>query len=130
VRLDDRRLRENAKRPCPKCKRQKVSSQFKRDDPDGWCRNCRNSHRPPIVAPPEQTEPVAEIKLGPLRLMRVRLVGGMAALTCGRIEERSVRKAFVESATITIPLRVLPEVRAALTRLGRLQRKAERGRPK
>jgi hypothetical protein len=74
-----------------------------------------------VISPPSPLE--AEVKLGQQRIMRVRVVGGMVVLTSGRIEERSVRKAFLECATITIPFRILPEVRAALTRAARLAAK-------
>jgi hypothetical protein len=75
------------------------------------------------VEPPSLEVPLAEVKLGQQRIMRVRVLAGMVVLTSGRIEERQVSEVFVECATITIPFRLLPEVRAALTRAAHLQRK-------
>jgi hypothetical protein len=82
-------------------------------DPDGWCRRCRSHF---VAERLSLAAPLAEIKLGQQRIMRVRVVGGMVVLTSGRIEARNVSEVFVECASITIPFRVLPEVRAALTR--------------
>lgn len=118
------RWRAGSKHECPQCHKKQIASQFKRDDPDGWCRACRGNWRPPMNTPPPPSSLKAEIKLGEQRVLRVRVVGGVAVLTSGRFEKRQVSEVFLECATITLPFRVLPEVRAALTRAGRLQRKA------
>jgi hypothetical protein len=124
VSADDNRFGPRKdKRRCPRCGRDKLPQAFsaKFRDPDGWCRSCR---RTPLPFVSSSSSDAVEIKLGQQRIMRVRVVGGMVVLTSGRIEARQVSEVFIECATITIPFRVLPEVRAAMTRAARFQRKA------
>jgi hypothetical protein len=53
----------------------------------------------------------------------------MVVLTSGRNEARSESQAFVAAGMLTIPFRALPEVRAALAKLARMDRKADRSPP-
>jgi hypothetical protein len=95
-----------------------------------------------VVSPEPLASLVAQIKIGESRALRVRVLGGVIALTTGRIQERNVREgscdggnhdaqwhvsrmseSFVDCSTLTLPLRALDELRAALAQVARLQRK-------
>jgi uncharacterized Zn finger protein (UPF0148 family) len=124
VRADDKRFGPRPKRACPKCGLAKV--RFGTDDPDVWCRSCLAA--PVVVELPAKTN-IAEVKLSGSRVVRVEVLGGMVVLTSGRNEARSESQAFVAAGMLTIPFRALPEVRAALAKLARMDRKADRSPP-
>ena len=128
-------------RRCPKCGRDKKPCAFlvKFKDPDGWCRRCRFHLVPDEGAAPTEW---FDIKLGPERVVRVRVVSDVVALTCGRTVERDVHEdwsgcgswrveraseSFVEGATITVPLRKLGELRAALSQVAKAHPQAAWG---
>ena len=69
---------------------------------------------------------VVDIKLGPHSVLRVWTVGGMVALTSGKMVERlsSDSREFVGGATVALSFKALEEVSEALARFARDHRKA------
>jgi len=129
------------KRRCPKCRKAQVSHRFKRADPDGFCISCRRVRDSSVVVP--ESEPIdgagEEIKIGN-KVLRIRVYGDVVALVSGRIVERNTRENvsfpggdlrhkwhivnandafFSECSPLTVPLRFLDTLRAALSKIAR-----------
>jgi hypothetical protein len=111
-------------RRCPNCDKDRPSNWFKRADPEGQCAKCYRAAQAIVDAPRD----VVDIKLGPHSVLRVWTVGGMVALTSGKMVERlsSESMEFVGSATVALSFKALTEVSAALTQFARSHRKAAR----
>jgi hypothetical protein len=123
---------------CPKCKRRKSVCHFKRDDPDRFCNSCRyNRDYAAVVPESEPMDSAGEIKLGHTKVLRVRVIGDVVTLVSGSVVKRNTREndllhttrawhvvnanpTFIsDCSTLTVPLRFLDDLRAALSKIAR-----------
>lgn len=118
------RWKAGTKHQCPKCKKSKIVSQFKRDDPDGWCLSCRKAYAP-APEPREDDTPVfgarTELELSHEdgiggkalrggRVIVVQRMGDVISITTGRRIKRNLDSALVLGGTVLLPIKHLPEV--------------------